>query len=95
MKNIIPVDDLLDKFTDIYQIVHETQKPIFLTKNGLCDMVIMSMEVYENLHFENEVYFKLQEAEKEANKSFTRYSSQKVLTALRKVSENTVDLKKE
>ena len=35
-----------------------------LTKNGYGDMVVLSMETFENLQFESEVYFKLHEAEK-------------------------------
>ncbi|MCR5620547.1 MAG: type II toxin-antitoxin system Phd/YefM family antitoxin, partial [Treponema sp.] len=66
--------------------VHETQKPVFLTKNGYGDMVVMSMEAYENMQFESEVYFKLQEAEKQASLTGTRFSSKDVLKILQKAS---------
>ena len=45
----------------------------FLTKNGYGDMVVLSMEAFENLQFESEVYFKLQEAEREAELTDQRY----------------------
>ena len=64
--SIRPVSDLRNNFADISKTVHETQKPVFLTKNGFGDMVVLSMDAYENLQFESEVYFKLQAAEKEA-----------------------------
>ena len=83
MKMIRPVSDLRNNFADISRTVHETAKPVFLTKNGYGDMVVLSMEAYENLQFESEVYFKLQEAEREAEATDTRYSSKDVLNAMR------------
>ena len=54
-----------------------------LTKNGYGDMVVLSMDAFENLQFESEVYFKLQEAEREAKLTDKRYSSKEVLKAMR------------
>ena len=45
-------------------------------------MVVLSMEAFENLQFESEVYFKLQEAEREAELTDQRYSSKDVLKAM-------------
>ena len=64
-------------------MVHETGQPVFLTKNGYGDMVVMSMESYENMEFENEVYHKLKEAEQEAELTDQRFSSKEVLAAMR------------
>ncbi len=83
MEMIRPISDLRNKFTEISKTVHETSQPVFLTKNGYGDMVVMSMETYEKLQFESEVYFKLQEAEKEAELTDTRYSSKDVLAAMK------------
>lgn len=83
MDTIRPVSDLRNNFADISRIVHETAKPVFLTKNGYGDMVVLSMEAYENLQLESEVYFKLQEAEREAELTDKRYSSREVLAAMR------------
>jgi len=58
MPHIRPVSDLRNNFADISRIVHETQEPVFLTKNGYGDMVVMSMEAYERKLFESEIYFK-------------------------------------
>lgn len=41
------------------------------------------MEVFENLQFEGEIFFKLQEAEREAQLTDQRYSSQDVLQAMK------------
>ena len=83
MNMIRPVSDLRNNFADISKTVHETAQPVFLTKNGYGDMVVLSMEAYENLQFESEVYFKLREAEREAELTETRYSSKDVLKSMK------------
>ncbi len=83
MKIIRPVSDLRNHFADISKTVHETAQPVFLTKNGYGDMVVLSMEAYEKLQFDSEVYFKLREAEREAAATGERYSSKEVLDAMR------------
>lgn len=91
MNTIRPVSDLRNNFAEISRTVHESGQPVFLTKNGFGDMVVLSMEAYENLQFDSEVYFKLKEAELEAEQNSTRYSSKDVLKALRiaaRIEEN-------
>jgi prevent-host-death family protein len=80
---IRPVSDLRNNFAEISKTVHETAKPVFLTKNGFGDMVVLSMEAYENLQFESEIYFKLREAEREAAATKQRFSSGDVLKAMK------------
>ena len=82
MNMIRPVSDLRNNFADISKTVHETSQPVFLTKNGYGDMVVLGMEAYENLQLESEVYFKLREAEQEAELTDRRYSSKDVLKAV-------------
>ena len=84
--SIRPVSDLRNNFDEISKTVHETKKPVFLTKNGFGDMVVLSMEAYENLQFESEVYYKLQEAEREAQTTKKRYSSKDVLKAMKEAA---------
>lgn len=48
MAQIIPIKDLKDTST-LSAKVNAAKEPIFITKNGYGDMVIMSMKVYENL----------------------------------------------
>lgn len=92
MKMIRPVSDLRNNFADISKTVHETAQPVFLTKNGYGDMVVLSMEALEALHFDSEVYFKLQEAEREAELTSIRFSSKEVLTAMREVIGTELDV---
>jgi len=83
MNVIRPVSDLRNNFTEISRIVHETAKPVFLTKNGYGDMVVLSIEAFQNLQFESEIYYKLQEAEREAAHTNKRFSSKEVLSAMK------------
>ncbi len=84
MPEIRPVSDLRNHFTDISRIVHETAEPVFLTKNGYGDMVVMSIEAYERKMFDSKIYFKLKEAELEAKSTDVRYSHEEVFSDLRK-----------
>ena len=88
MNMIRPVSDLRNNFAEISKTVHETSQPVFLTKNGFGDMVVLSMEAYENLQFDSEVYHKLKEAEQEAELTDKRYSSKEVLKAMKESVRN-------
>ncbi|MGN0603320.1 MAG: type II toxin-antitoxin system Phd/YefM family antitoxin [Oscillospiraceae bacterium] len=86
MNTIRPVSDLRNNFADISKTVHETAQPVFLTKNGYGDMVVMSMEAYEKMQFDSDVYFKLLEAEREAEETDKRFSSKDVLNAMKEAA---------
>ena len=83
MEKIRPVSDLRNNFAEISRQVHETQEPVFLTKNGFGDMVVLSMEAFENLQFQSEVYFKLKEAERVRKNGGKTYSSEETLRILK------------
>jgi len=83
MNLIRPVSDLRNSFAEISKTVHETNQPVFLTKNGYGSMVVLSMETFQKMQFESEVYFKLLEAEREAEHTDKRYSSKEVLSAMK------------
>lgn len=59
MPKIRTVSDLRNHFADISKTVHESGEPVFLTKNGYGDMVVMSIGAYQSYQFDSEVYFKL------------------------------------
>lgn len=62
MPRIIPIRDLKNTGT-ISQMCREATEPIYITKNGYGDMVIMSVKMYEEKLFMLDVYAKLAEAE--------------------------------
>jgi prevent-host-death family protein len=92
MPHIRPVSDLRNKFTEISRIVHETAEPVFLTKNGYGDMVVMSIEAYEKKRFDSKIYQKLKESEIEAKTTDKRFAHREVISDLRtRVAENQED----
>ena len=64
MPQIIPIRDLKNT-GEISQMCHESNEPIFVTKNGYGDMVIMSMKIYEEKMFKLDVYNRLDAAEEQ------------------------------
>lgn len=83
MLQIRPITDLRNKFADISKIVHENSEPIFLTKNGYGDMVVMSIEAYEKMNMNNIIYGKLSEAALEAKSTDERYDFDEVAKEMR------------
>lgn len=48
MPTILPIRDLR-KTNEISEMAHKKQEPIFITKNGYSDLVVMSSELYDRL----------------------------------------------
>ena len=62
MPQIIPIKDLKNT-SFISQMCREAREPIYITKNGYSDMVIMSARMYEEKQYMFDVYSKLEAAE--------------------------------
>jgi Phd_YefM. len=71
MPQIIPIRDLKNT-SEISELCHGAGEPIFVTKNGYGDMVIMSMEAYEERMRMLDVYTRLSQAEEEIKAGKTR-----------------------
>jgi len=63
MPLIRPISDLRNRANEISELCHSEDQPIFITKNGKGDLVVMSQAHYERLHSLLELYQKLGEAE--------------------------------
>ena len=83
MPNIRPVSDLRNNFRQISEVCHEEGEPVFLTKNGRGDMVVMSIAQYEELQALLELYKKLGEAEKESKMNASKTSHKNVMNEMR------------
>lgn len=64
MPIIMPIKDLRNT-TEISNIAHKEQEPIFITKNGYSDLVIMSSELYDRFARTNKIDQSIFESEKE------------------------------
>ena len=49
MALIRPCADLRNNYNEISRICHETKEPIYITRNGTNDLVILSDEAYKSL----------------------------------------------
>ena len=64
MPTIMPIRDLR-KTSEISELAHKKNEPIFITKNGYSDLVVMSSELYEQLAQNARIDQAIYEAEKE------------------------------
>jgi len=64
MPLIMPIRDLR-KTNEISEIAHKEQQPIFITKNGYSDLVVMSSELYDKIARENRLDQAIYESERE------------------------------
>lgn len=68
MATIRPISDLRNKSKEISRLCHRTGEPVFITKNGEGDLVVMSMELYEREMARLELYELLDEAEEDVRR---------------------------
>ena len=59
MPLIKPISDLRNKANDISRLAHQSDEPIFITKNGNGDMVVMSLAHYSKLQMKLDLFSKL------------------------------------
>ena len=64
MPRIIPIKDLKDT-ANVSELCHTLNEPIYITKNGYGDMVLMSMECYEANRRKWEMYADLETSEEQ------------------------------
>jgi prevent-host-death family protein len=64
MPQIRPITDLRNT-NEISDICHAKMEPVFITKNGYGDLVVMSIETYEQMLEVNETDASITEAEYE------------------------------
>jgi len=60
---IRPISDLRNRTVEISELCHSEDQPVFITRNGKGDLVVMSQAHYERIQCLLELYQKLGEAE--------------------------------
>lgn len=83
MPQIRPITDLRNT-TEISDICHAKREPVFITKNGYGDLVIMSIEAYEELMETAAVDAAILEAETEFAQSGQSHDARTALASLRR-----------
>lgn len=82
MPHIRPITDLRNT-NEISELCNKHNEPIFITKNGYGDLVIMSIDTYERQMGLVEVYKKLAEAEKQIAEGTPLLDGEEVFKKLR------------
>ncbi|MBU5428536.1 type II toxin-antitoxin system Phd/YefM family antitoxin [Kineothrix sp. MSJ-39] len=67
MPRIIPIKELKNT-SEISDMCHKAEEPIYITKNGYGDMVIMSMEIYESTMRRIAMYHEIEISEQQIKK---------------------------
>lgn len=65
MPSIRPISDLRNNANDISDFCRQTREPVYITRNGTGDMVVMNIDAYERQMALIDLYGKLAVAEEE------------------------------
>lgn len=83
MPQIIPIKDLKNT-SEISELCHKTNEPIFITKNGYGDLVVMSIETYEQIVETQAIDNVIPEAEEEYEATGILLDARETLASLRR-----------
>ena len=83
MPQIRPITDLRNT-NGISDLCHAKNEPIFITKNGYGDLVVMSIETYEAMLDENELDKEIAQAEAEYRLDGKLHEARNALSSLRR-----------
>jgi prevent-host-death family protein len=84
MPIIKPISNLRNKSNEISDLVHKSNEPVFITRNGEGDMVIMSMTKYSQLQLQVDLISKLAAAQADRAKGDQGNSLADVVNGLKK-----------
>lgn len=83
MPQIRPITDLRNT-TEISELCHAKREPLFITKNGYGDLVVMSIETYEEMIETARTDAAINEAEQEYTAGGVLLDARETLSALRR-----------
>ncbi len=78
MPTIRPSADLRNSYNEISEFCHTYSEPVFITKNGKGDLVVMSIDMYERLCGKAELYALLEQGFEDERQGNTRSLSEAV-----------------
>jgi len=83
MPIIKPISDLRNKSNEISKLANDSNEPIYITKNGEGDLVVMSMNHYSKMQLKLDLLSKLSIAHKQKSAGDTGSSLKQVMTKIR------------
>jgi prevent-host-death family protein len=84
MTLIKPISDLRNKASEISDLAHNSGEPIFITRNGEGDMVVMSIGQYSKLQLKLDLFSKLAVAQAQRASGQKGRTAAQVMKDLRK-----------
>ena len=90
MPIIKPISDLRNKSNEISELAYTSNEPIFITKNGTGDLVVMSISCYSKLQLKLELLEKLSVAQNQKARGDKGRTLKQVMSNVRK----TIDANK-
>ncbi len=87
MPIIKPISDLRNKSNEISELAHNSNEPIYITKNGEGDLVVMSMAHYSKLQLKLDLLGKLSVAQNQQANGDKGKTLKQVMNNIR----NTID----
>ncbi|MBU1099125.1 MAG: type II toxin-antitoxin system prevent-host-death family antitoxin [Bacteroidetes bacterium] len=87
MPIIKPISDLRNKSNEISELAHNSNEPIYITKNGEGDLVVMSMAHYSKLQLKLDLLGKLSVAQNQKANGEKGRTLKQVMNNIR----NTID----
>jgi prevent-host-death family protein len=83
MPIIKPISDLRNKSNEISKLAKDSNEPIYITKNGEGDLVVMSMNHYSKIQLKLDLLSKLSVAQKQKSAGDTGNSLKQVMSKIR------------
>lgn len=83
MPEIRPISDLRNT-NEISEICHACKEPVFITKNGYGDLVVMSIEVYDEMIKNMTIDKAISESKAELAKNLKLYDAKEALASLKR-----------
>jgi len=83
MPIIKPISDLRNKSNEISELANNSDEPIFITKNGEGDLVVMSMAYYSKLQLKIDLLGKLSVAQKQKSEGDRGKTLKQVMSTIR------------
>jgi len=84
---IKPSTALRNDYTSISNLAHQSDEPIYITKNGEGDLVVLSIETFERMEASYKLKARLAAAEQSRQNGCARYSLSESRNKVNKIYE--------
>jgi len=85
MPIIKPISDLRNKSNEISKLANDSNEPIYITKNGEGNLVVMSMNHYSKMQLKLDLLSKLSVAQKQKSSGDNGNSLKQVMSKIRTI----------